>query len=458
MPTESESHAPVATSPAPNKTLQLLRKRLRQLVRATLVISGCLALGAALLAIWWLTSLNGLPDIGDPFDVAAFRARRVPDEQNAFILLARADRMMTPWPDLPRGMIQSTQSVAWSQADPKLRAWVEANRPALELFQQAADQPAAGHSYDDPFLDVRPLSLSWLALVEGGRRQEKGESAAAWSCYRAILRMAVHVNRRGSFDQRLCVDYFLARGGLQKRLAAWAADSRTTTAQLESALGEMQKSAPDPEWNSFALKTEYLETMRDFERAIQPLDRQALEGEWTVRLADMQLSTDIMESIEAARRFWLREPDRSRRVLRLLWANHLAHAEARELPPSKPAVRPVLTASSPVSVDLYPVSPLAPAGARALSPELIARWLVSTRDARLRILGAYRRWSNNRMPPYRQYARAYREIVIMLATEIYRRERGTTPPSEGALVGTYLKALPDDGFADAADDTTPTIK
>ena len=69
------------------KLLQLLRKRLRQLARVTLVLAICLAVAAAALAIWWSTSLNGLPDIGDPFDVAAFRAFHVPADQNAFSYL-----------------------------------------------------------------------------------------------------------------------------------------------------------------------------------------------------------------------------------------------------------------------------------------------------------------------------------------------------------------------------------
>ena len=54
--------------------------------------------------------------------------------------------------------------------------------------------------------------------------------------------------------------------------------------------------------------------------------------------------------------------------------------------------------------------------------------------------------------------RAYRDLVIMLATEIYHRERGAPPPSEDALVGTYLKSLPDDGSAELADETTPTVE
>jgi hypothetical protein len=46
----------------------------------------------------------------------------------------------------------------------------------------------------------------------------------------------------------------------------------------------------------------------------------------------------------------------------------------------------------------------------------------------------------------------------MLATEIYRRERGAFPPSEEALVGTYLTRLPDDGSADLADEMTPIVE
>jgi hypothetical protein len=81
------------TSP---KLLQLLRKRLRQLLRVVVVLAACVAVAATALAIWWLNSLNGLPDIGDPFDVAAFRAFRLPDEQNAFTYLRRASEKLTP--------------------------------------------------------------------------------------------------------------------------------------------------------------------------------------------------------------------------------------------------------------------------------------------------------------------------------------------------------------------------
>ncbi len=91
----------------------------------------------------------------------------------------------------------------------------------------------------------------------------------------------------------------------------------------------------------------------------------------------------------------------------------------------------------------------------------MADWLVATLDARLQLLGNYDEW----LPPVRSRhtrtladRRAYRDLVIMLATEIFHRERGAPPPTEDALVGTYLQGLPDDGSAELADGTTPTVE
>jgi hypothetical protein len=39
--------------------------------------------------------------------------------------------------------------------------------------------------------------------------------------------------------------------------------------------------------------------------------------------------------------------------------------------------------------------------------------------------------------------------VVLLASALYRRDHGTDPPSEQALVGPYLKELPDDGTGEA---------
>jgi hypothetical protein len=454
---QHESPAPAAVSGTSQKLLQLLRKRLRQLARVTLVLAIGLAVAASAFAIWWLNSLNGLPDIGDPFDVAAFRAFSIPDDQNAFAFLRRAHEKLTPirsgegpYPEAPK--------FSWSIANPASREWAGENREALELFLQGADQPDAAHPAGEPTTRMAVGPLELVAFLEGSRRQESGDTAGAWDCYRAVLRMITHSRRRGSTQQRYSARR--ASVGLQRRLTDWATDPRTTTPQLHTALDEVLKNEPNPDWDISAIKYGYLELMREIERP-----RPLIEGEWSFGLGDMALSPTMIESLEAARRFLWREPERSRRVLRLLCAQYLAHQETHESPPRKPAVWArfsYLTSTNPVtkatfSVPLYPVSPEAPAGARALPPQAVAGWLAATLDARRQVGGYVWPWPPDRVANVAD-RKAHRELVIMLATELYRRERGSVPSSDEALVGTYLKSLPDDRSPDVNDGTAPIVE
>ena len=447
----AQSESPVAVSGRPSKMVELLRKRLRQLLRVIVVVAACVAVAATAFAIWWLNSLNGLPDIGDPFDVAAFSAFRVPDDQNAFTFLRRADEALTP---IPEGTREAGVSgvVSWSEADPKLRDWVAANRRALELFQQGAEQTDAANPAGDR--EVNGTRSAWLALLEGSKRQEAGDSAGAWDCYRAVLRMTTHMRRRGSLHQRSVVGDFW-NGSLQQRLADWAADPRTTIRQLRTALDDVLKGEPKAEWEAFAIKAGYLEMIRSLEQPIHPFTRQEIEGESTYRLGDMQLSTEMLDRLNAAHRHLLREPERSRRVLRLLCANWLADIESPMPGRVGPAVRARLSSGkNSVTLQLYPVSPEAPTGARSLPPRDIAVWLVTTKDAKLRILVFSWLWPPDRL----RDRRAHHDLVVMMATELYRRERGVLPPSDEALVGTYLPSLPDDGLPDPADEKVPTVE
>jgi len=446
--------APAAPSDTSNKLRQLLRERLRQLSRVTLVLAICLALGGTALLIWWLTSLNGLADIGDPFDVAAIRAFHIPEHRNAFTFFRRANEKLSPFPHAPQEEIAAA-GVAWSKADTKLRAWVEANRLAIELFLQGAEQSDGisrrpGEPYSPRHsADLGPHYLTLLTLLEGGRRAERGDMAGAWDCYRAVLRATVHSARRGVLVERHWAS--VHHGWLRSRLETWAADPRTTIAQLRRALEESVEGQPRPEWHAFSLKVEYLDWMRDLEATRHP-DRNALQEEWTYRVGDMELPHDLTVWHYLARRFLLREPERSRRAIRLLFANWLAQVEMPELRQRKPtALARFHHANHSDSLRLYPVAPDAPAGARVLSPHELANWLVTASDLKLIV------W--NRLKPAVRFRERYEyhELVVALAGELYHRERGVHPSSEKELVGTYLKSLPDDGSAELEDGTTPTV-
>ncbi len=57
-----------------------------QLLRVTIMLVVCAAVVALALVFWWLSSWNqeGLPDIGDPEEIAAVRALGAGDDRNAF--------------------------------------------------------------------------------------------------------------------------------------------------------------------------------------------------------------------------------------------------------------------------------------------------------------------------------------------------------------------------------------
>ena len=287
-----------------------------------------------------------------------------------------------------------------------------------------------------------------MMLMEGSMREERGDMAGAWDCYRAVLRMTVHVRRRERLaDRRVSLSGSLHCGN-GSRPGRRSQDHEPPASTRPGGGGRCR---PRPEWDAFTLKIEYLDLMRFLDRRVVPPPEQ-IEEEWTYRLGEMQLPIDLSLGLYQVKRGLAREPERSRRVIRLLFANWLAHVEhpgQRE-----PAARARFHIAKQTSgVLLYPVSPDAPADARALSPQEVASWLVTTNDAKLALgTGSWRGL------PFAGRNSAVSRLLVILAGEIYRREHGALPPSDEALVGTYLKSLPDDGSADLADEMTPTVE
>jgi hypothetical protein len=216
-------------------------------------------------------------------------------------------------------------------------------------------------------------------------------------------------------------------------------------------LREAIESRPRPEWDVSTLRIEYLDLMRSLEGPGHP---RAFEPgvEATYRLGDLQLPREMAVLFYELKRWFSREPELSRRVTRLIIANWLARAQGPDSGQRKPALRARFQVSDRTSsVLIYAVSPQSPANARELAPRDVSRWLFKTYDARHFFEQSY-------LPAVRlAEQRGYRDLLILLAADLYRRERGRPPASDEVLVGTYLKSLPDDGMADLDDGTTPTI-
>jgi hypothetical protein len=428
-------------------------RRARQLSRVAVVLAFVLACGVVGVLIWRSASLLGLPDVGDPFDGAAVDGVAVPADRDAFVFFRRARARLRPMPAMPRSVMIAGPVGGWSKADPELRRWVESNREAMEAFRQGAAQPdgiahaAEATAFSSDRVILHPFA--WLALLEGSRLEERGEMAEAWAWYRALLEMRAHIMRRGTVFERYFAEH--DTGWLLQRVAAWANDPRTEVPLLRLALDDAMKYHPRPEWDASSLKVDYRLMMRELDRPDGPLAG-GYDDDLEYRIAGEMLPPNLAQSVYAARRFLLNEPERSRRVLRLIFANWLARVEAPEEGRRKPAVRAIYRGGSTTSVPLYAPGPDAPTGASPLAPRDLIPWLFKAHDAK-RLLFQWP-WPSISL----RERQRHRALVVILAEALYRRERGGPPPSEDALVGPYLEGLPDDGMAELDDGTTPIVE
>ena len=97
------------------------------------------------LAVWTqgMRTLNGLPDVGDPFDVT--EARRmivIPDAENAYVLYKQA---MAEQAKRPNGLGRiALKDVSWSNGSAGVvREYLDANRSALETWRRGTERPDA---------------------------------------------------------------------------------------------------------------------------------------------------------------------------------------------------------------------------------------------------------------------------------------------------------------------------
>ena len=279
-------------------------------------------------------------------------------------------------------------------------------------------------------------SFHVLAELEAWRLEQQGDMAGAWGWYRAALRATHHMGLRGTLAMRGMAQR--CHTELEGRLATWAADPRTSPALLRQALDDAVGFGAFTPSESYTLMAEYpelerlLDSRRENPGRYVPLMRLAP----LFRSRYFPPSRELFEAIADGWRFWRREPERSRRVLRLVFANWLAYDA---LPPERrPAADPGLSGF----LDFYALGPEAPANARVLSPAALERWLDSTTDASAMLRGM------GFQGIHLQERTNHRALVVLLARALYRRDHGADPPSDEALVGPYLKSLPDDGLGD----------
>ena len=386
------------------------------------------------------SQLAGLPDIGDPFDESASLALdRVPDDRNAFVLYRAAAgkfRDMTNG----EGASFSKADLRWSGADPALRGWVAEQAEAIALMREGSGRPEA--SLDVPRRATVALEdaekfevvrrLSWIgnaALFEAGRVRASGDPAGAWALLKAVVRASRHMSRGTPSVQARWTAITLVQYA-QGPIADWAEDPSVGVDLLKGALADLvaaESLTPSP---SLTYREEYLAAMRALDEPGRLLAQRASRRQQ----AGASSLFDLSPALEGLLR---REPERSRRVLRLLVANDLAWFD-------RPSVdRPGLAVPR---LHIYDPDPAAPPASRALSPDELARWADSA------VLDAAPPW---RMGQIEQSVRNDRWSMGLLkeavAVSLFRKEQGRPPTAPAEALRRYLPSPGDAPDRDEAD-------
>ena len=377
--------------------------------------------------------LSGLPDVGPPFDMVPVLAIDVPNDRNAWTIWRRAIAQVKRSEVVERRIFNGPWS--WPKpTDAEALAYMARNDEALELWRLGADRPDA--------MIVRPADLTpetmlnpevqqhrnfWrMALVDASGRTARGDMAGAWRDYRAILRASRLLGRNGYTVLQLVGASEC--GGALPLIRAWADDPRVDAPLIRAALTDTRAAFDLTASTSDALRIDYLVDDRrvvDTDALLgvfleDPYEGGATRGaEWLDRVRPLQ------------RVLWFaaNEPERTRRLNRLAFANWAAHAD--DLPASRPGT--VGPADRPWA--FFDIA--ADRAAGGVSGRELARRVEASRLASWFLMdGGPHGWADR--------DRAARSgVILALASALFEREQGRPPELPEELVGPYLDRLPD---------------
>ena len=304
--------------------------------------------------LWRQSQLDGLPDVGEPFDVAAYRQISKPaDDRNAFVPYRRAGERFREMSHA-EGVSFSNANLSWSRGDATIRGWVADQAEAIAFLRSGSERSEA-HLETTKGLTGSLVAaerfelirrLSWIgdaALFEADRLRTQGDMVGAWKLFNAVTRTSRHMIRVGGTVPARTTATILVQFA-SAPVAEWASDPAVTVPLLRQALADLAAAEAMTPPISLVYKDEYL-------NAEQSLTNKALPE---------------FSSVEA---FLHREPERSRRVLRLLIANDLAWID-------RPATeRPAFGVPR---LKIYDSDSTTPPAARALPPDALSKWVDSS--------------------------------------------------------------------------------
>jgi hypothetical protein len=383
--------------------------------------------------------LARLPDVGNSFNLAEVRsAGPVPDDRNAFVLYRRAaDRFR----EMAKAEEESftKANLGWSRADAILRRWVADNREAVSLLRAGSERSEAYLEQPNPTdLLARDeqakviLRLSWIgtaALFEAGRLRADGDPTGAWALLKAVVRVSRDMERAVPTAWCQTTAMTLVQYA-REPVAEWAKDRSVGVVLLRQALDDLTAAdALTPPLSQFYAG--------EYQAVDQSLEYpQPLIAERARHLAESG-AFGLSAFAPGLDAFLRGEPERSRRVLRLLAANDLAWCD-----------RPV-SERAPFAVSrlrIYEADPSTPPAARALPPEELAWWAESVliHPAPDWRMGELEKWDRNDRWSLGQLKEA-------VAVALFTGEMGRPPASPAEAMRRYLPVPGDTPDRDEAE-------
>ena len=415
-------------------------ERLRAIPRGVWVLGLILlALMTPLLVRTWF--LSHVPDIGDPFDVAAFcKSMEVPPGQGAIAAYrgaARAyhDEQKSPFEMPSNGELTRAWREGWHKADDTVKDWVATHEASLLEWRQVTERDQVWFNSSEDLLwryellwqhehgDVTsPLFyLGSVAALRGLKCEAEKDFAGAFEWYRASLRARDQLWSAAWMADDL------------SNILDWAALPEVSAAQLRTALAQLRRDRAARQPASHAIKVEYLRAMNSLRK------RDGLATAIRYR-SGTQSPMDTKTAVFWRFVYWVcGEPERTRRLYQHLVANQLRGVD---LP--APTHRALHT---PTSTLIYNDDAAVPLPAQHLSAARLA--------GSIRMSGISHSLESSatggqllRDPISEHFFREARAFPVLfelvLVLQIHRREHGTFPTQLEDLVPDYIDAVPVD--------------
>ena len=411
QPTHSEPGQPPPDNARPSRLAWWLHPK----VALPLTLFVLILLGPLLYRNYRISSV---PDIGDPFDVAAFEAVEIPATDNAAEIYVATDAMLVrgkyPTEDLDRVFENG-----WSDATEELQKLLTANERALDEWRRGTERPTVQfvspkeisiHSILPSVYELREFSR--LTRLRAERCLHEGDIVEAWDWLRAGVRASRQLGQHGGFVERLVGIYTFSL--VAQGINRWAADPRVDESFLRKAAEQFDADDAMTPLTSVGFKSEYVCYLHMIE-----------SDPSLTNLGAMITDNGVPASALPVFMFVMGEPEYSRLLVQHVFDGWLEHVD---LPKWKRASK------ATVSLGMYPP---VPKPGQLSGPKLGSR-LDSIRLARARL-------SQHEEHVDREAAHRA-ALKLTLAVQRHYRLHGDWPGKLEDLAPDILKELPADPF------------